>query len=62
MNASERSMGLGLRALNRLAGSELLDRVGQRERVQKLVYQGTRQGFRAASAASSACASPTRSP
>ena len=50
MNASERSMGLGLRALNRLAGSELLDRVGQRDRVQRWVYQGTRHGFRAAGA------------
>jgi hypothetical protein len=50
VNASERSMGLGLRALNRLAGSELLDRVGQRGRVERWVYQGTRQGFRAAGA------------
>jgi alkylation response protein AidB-like acyl-CoA dehydrogenase len=50
VNASERSMGLGLRALNRLAGSELLDRVGQRSRVQRWVYQGTRHGFRAAGA------------
>jgi alkylation response protein AidB-like acyl-CoA dehydrogenase len=62
VNASERSMGLGLRALNRLAGSELLDRVGQRGRVQRWVYQGTRQGFRAAGATSrrfNATAKPT---
>lgn len=45
-------MGLGLRALNRLAGSELLDRVGQRDRVQRWVYRGTRQGFRVAGATS----------
>jgi alkylation response protein AidB-like acyl-CoA dehydrogenase len=48
VNATERGMGLGLRALNRLAGSELLDRVGQRRRVQRWVYRGTRGGFRAA--------------
>jgi alkylation response protein AidB-like acyl-CoA dehydrogenase len=48
VNTAERSMGLGLRALNRLAGSQLLDRVGQRKRVERWVFQGTRQGFRAA--------------
>jgi alkylation response protein AidB-like acyl-CoA dehydrogenase len=52
VNAAERSMGLGLRALSRLAGSELLDRVGQRRRVERWVYRGTRQGFRAAAASS----------
>jgi len=52
VNTAERSMGLGLRALNRLAGSQLLDRVGQRKRVERLVYRGTRQGFRAAGATS----------
>lgn len=52
MNTAERSMGLGLRALNRLAGSQLLDRVGQRKRVERWVFQGTRQGFRAAGATS----------
>ena len=31
MNAADRGMGLGLRALNRIAGLELLDRVGVRE-------------------------------
>jgi alkylation response protein AidB-like acyl-CoA dehydrogenase len=48
VNAAQRSMGLGLRALNRLAGSQLLDRVGQRGRVQRWVYAGTRRGFRVA--------------
>lgn len=52
MNTVERSMGLGLRALNRLAGSGLLDRVGQRKRVERWVFHGTRRGFRAAGAAS----------
>jgi hypothetical protein len=45
-------MGLGLRALNRLAGSELLDRVGQRRRVERWVYQATRRSFQAAGATS----------
>jgi alkylation response protein AidB-like acyl-CoA dehydrogenase len=44
-------MGLGLRAINRLAGSEVLDRTGMRERLERLVYRGTRDGFRAAGAA-----------
>jgi alkylation response protein AidB-like acyl-CoA dehydrogenase len=52
VNTAERSMGLGLRALNRLAGSDLLDRVGQRRRVERWIFQGTRQGFRAAGATS----------
>jgi alkylation response protein AidB-like acyl-CoA dehydrogenase len=52
MSVAERSMGLGLRTLNRLAGSELLDRVGQRERVERWVLRGTRGGFRAAGATS----------
>jgi len=52
VNTAERSMGLGLRTLNRLAGSQLLDRVGQRKRVERWVFQGTRQGFRAAGATS----------
>jgi alkylation response protein AidB-like acyl-CoA dehydrogenase len=52
VNTAERGMGLGLRALNRLAGSEILDRVGQRRRVERWVYQGTRRGFLAAGATS----------
>src|SRR5271154_2514703 len=44
-------MGLGLRALNRLAGSDLLDRAGLRKRVERSVFQGTRRGFRTAGAA-----------
>jgi alkylation response protein AidB-like acyl-CoA dehydrogenase len=51
VNATERSMGLGLRAMNRLAGSELLDRTGLRERLERLVYRSTRDGFRAVGAA-----------
>ncbi|GAA3572796.1 acyl-CoA dehydrogenase family protein [Amycolatopsis ultiminotia] len=44
-------MGIGLAALTRLAGSKVLDRAGLREPVQNLVKTGTRNGFRAAGAA-----------
>jgi alkylation response protein AidB-like acyl-CoA dehydrogenase len=44
-------MGLGLRALTRLAGSELLDRVGVRRHVERAVFQATKNGFRTATAA-----------
>jgi len=51
MNAADRGMGLGLRALNRLAGLELLDRVGVRERAERFLYSASKNGFRAAGAA-----------
>src|SRR5688500_15606048 len=51
MNAADRGMGLGLRALNRLASAPLLDRIGMRERAEKLLYSASRNGFRAAGAA-----------
>ncbi len=51
-SVAERSMGLGLRALNRLAGSDLLDRIGVRKQVERVLFQGTTQGFRSATAAS----------
>jgi len=51
MNLTEQGTQAGLRALNRLAGSELLDRVGLRDATERLVHRGTRNGFRAANAA-----------
>jgi alkylation response protein AidB-like acyl-CoA dehydrogenase len=51
MNAADRGMGLGLRALNRIAGLELLDRVGLRERAERAIYSVSKNGFRAAGAA-----------
>jgi alkylation response protein AidB-like acyl-CoA dehydrogenase len=45
-------MGLGLRTLNRLAGSELLDRTRLRKPLERALFQGTRGGFRTAGAAS----------
>jgi alkylation response protein AidB-like acyl-CoA dehydrogenase len=49
---AERGMGLGLRTLNRLAGSELLDRARLRKPLERALYQGTRGGFRTVGAAS----------
>jgi alkylation response protein AidB-like acyl-CoA dehydrogenase len=48
---ADRSMGLGLRALNRLAGSDLLDRIKLRKQVEKIVYRTSKNGFRTATAA-----------
>jgi alkylation response protein AidB-like acyl-CoA dehydrogenase len=43
-------MALGLRALNRVAGLALLDRIGMRERAERALYEATKNGFRAANA------------
>ncbi len=48
---AERSMGVGLRALNWLAGSDLLDRIRVRKQVERALFQGTKNGFRTATAA-----------
>jgi alkylation response protein AidB-like acyl-CoA dehydrogenase len=48
---ADRSMGLGLRALNHLAGSDLLDRIKLRKQVEKIVYKTSKNGFRTATAA-----------
>jgi len=48
---AERGMGFGLRALNRLAGSDLLDRIRIRKQVERALFQGTKNGFRSATAA-----------
>jgi len=50
-SVAERSMGVGLRALNWLAGSDLLDRIRVRKQVERALFQGTKGGFRTATAA-----------
>ena len=50
MNAADRGMAIGLRALNRVASLELLDRIGMRERAEKLLYTASKNGFRTAEA------------
>ncbi len=49
---AERSMGLGLRALGALAGSPALDKLGVRKQTEKVIYRATKNGFKAATAAS----------
>ncbi len=45
-------MGFGLRALNRMAGSSVLDRVGARKPVERALYTMIKNGFRSAAATS----------
>lgn len=45
-------MGWGLRALGRVAGGRVIDRLHLREPAQRLVYHGARAGFRSAGAVS----------
>jgi alkylation response protein AidB-like acyl-CoA dehydrogenase len=49
--ASSLGMGVGLRAMRRLAGSDVLDRVGARKHVERALFRTTRRGLRSASAA-----------
>ena len=51
MTSTDRGMGFGLRFLNRVASSDVLDRIGMRERVEKVVYSASKTGFSAAGAA-----------
>jgi len=44
-------MGYGLAALNWLAGSPVLDRLGVRKRAEQVAYQASKSGFRVAGAA-----------
>ncbi len=48
---AERGVALGLQAVNTLASSELLDRLGIRETAEKILFTGSRQSVRAAGAA-----------
>ena len=48
---AERGMGFGLKALNRLAGSNLLDRIRIRKQVERALFRTTKNGFRTATAA-----------
>jgi len=48
---AERGMGLGLRALNWLAGSDLLDRIKARKQIERALFRSSKEGFRTATAA-----------
>jgi alkylation response protein AidB-like acyl-CoA dehydrogenase len=50
-SAGDRSMGVALRTLNKLAGSSLLDRIGIRKQFERMVFTTTKGGFRSATTA-----------
>lgn len=50
MNPAQKAMALGLRALNRLAGTTLVDKLGLRKSAEQAVYQAARAGFGTATA------------
>lgn len=60
MSAADRLMGIGLKGLNRLAGSDLLDRTGMRPRVERALFGGAKHGFRTAAAANRTFAAATK--
>ena len=45
-------MGIGLAVLNRIASSEMIDKLGLRKATERAVYQGAKSGFQAVGAAS----------
>jgi len=51
-NIAERGMAVGLRALNRVASSGAIDRLGLRDPVTNLIHGATRTGARTAATAS----------
>jgi alkylation response protein AidB-like acyl-CoA dehydrogenase len=65
---AERGVAWGLQAVNTLAASDLLDRLGVRETAEKILFTGSRQSVRAAGAAgrafkaTSKLAAPQRQP
>lgn len=52
MSAMDRGMGAALGFVRRLGGLDLLDRLGIRESVERVVFNATKNGFQAAGAAS----------
>lgn len=59
MTATERGMGLGLRALRHLSSAELLDRLGIRSHFERALYSSTKNGMRSATVAARAFKSAT---
>lgn len=54
MSVVNRVMGLGLRAINRVAGSAMLDRLHLRRPAEQALYHGARIGFRSGATAARA--------
>jgi alkylation response protein AidB-like acyl-CoA dehydrogenase len=53
-------IGLGLRAVRVIAGSDVIDRLGVRSTVENVLYRTTREGFRAANTAGRTFTAATR--
>jgi hypothetical protein len=51
MNIAEKGLGGGLRALSRLARSDLLDRLRMRKQTERAVFHASKNGFRTAATA-----------
>ncbi|MEA2294680.1 MAG: hypothetical protein QOE86_2319 [Solirubrobacteraceae bacterium] len=60
MSVADRSMGLGLRALNGFASLDVIDRLGLRKPAERLIFSSSRNGFRAAGAAGRTFSAATR--
>ena len=54
----ERITGAPLRAITRLSGSELVERLGLRKSTERAIYEGLRVGTKAVKLASQAMAGP----
>src|ERR1700753_2555704 len=59
-NIAERGMAVGLRALNRVASSGTIDRLGLRDPVTSLIHGATRTGARTAATAGRSFAAAQR--
>ena len=59
-NVADRGMSLALRNITRVAGSDTLNRIKARKPMEKLLYRGTRDGFKAISTAGRTFAPPKK--
>lgn len=59
-NVADRGMSFTLRNITRVAGSDKLDRLKARKPMEKILYRGTRDGFKAISAAGRTFSSPKK--
>ena len=60
MGLTDRSMGLGLRAVRSFAGSPLVDRLGIRDTAERALFRASRDGFRVAGSAGRTFAAASR--
>ena len=54
---AERGMSAGLKAINAVASSELVDKVGLRKPLEQVLFNGSKQSLRAAGSAGRSSAS-----